>query len=302
MAGVIAVGECMVELSLTGGHGAAIGYAGDTFNTAVYLQRLGRQVSYATALGVGDPFTTGILDLMAHEGMDAGLVTAAPGRLPGLYAIERDAAGERRFFYWRDQAPVRELFQLADVAALRQRALEAELVYLSGITLAVLGEPGRGELIALLAELKAAGVAVGFDPNHRARLWDSPQSARGAIEAVVPLCRYVSVSGPDLEALYDKSVSEVAADWAGLGCEVVARDDDQTVTVLGAGERVVLAPEPPVKALDTTGAGDSFNAGYLAARLEGRDPRAAVMRGRWLARAVVQHMGAIIPKAAMPDG
>lgn len=93
MAGVIALGECMVELSLGGPTAAAVGYAGDTFNTAVYLSRLGLATAYATAVGAGDPFSAGILDLMAAEGISRELVVEAPGRVPGLYAIQRDATG-----------------------------------------------------------------------------------------------------------------------------------------------------------------------------------------------------------------
>ncbi|MDB5450934.1 MAG: kdgK [Phenylobacterium sp.] len=302
MGGVIALGECMVELSLEGGRQAAIGYAGDTFNTAVYLRRLGRPVSYATALGADDPFSAGILALMAQEAIGTELLARVAGRLPGLYAIERDAAGERRFFYWRDQAPVRQFFELADLDALRAALRQAELVYLSGITLAVVGEAGRGALLELLADARAHGAAIAFDPNFRPRLWADPAVARAAIEAVVPLCRYVSVSGPDLETLYAASVEAVAADWAALGPEVVARDEDRTVSVHAAGEIRRFAPDAPVRALDTTGAGDSFNAGYLSARLAGQSPAEAVAAGRRLARVVVQHVGAIIPAAAMPDG
>ncbi|MDB5419025.1 MAG: kdgK, partial [Phenylobacterium sp.] len=105
MARVVAIGECMVELSLAGEGEARVGYGGDTFNAAVYLRRLGVETSYATAIGRGDPFSTGILRRMAQEGLDASLVALAEGRLPGLYAIERDAAGERRFHYWRSEAP-----------------------------------------------------------------------------------------------------------------------------------------------------------------------------------------------------
>lgn len=299
MGGVIALGECMVELSLTGARAAAIGFAGDTFNTAVYLSRLGRPVSYATALGAEDPFSAAILDLMTEEAIARDLVVKAEGRVPGLYAIERDEAGERRFFYWRDQAPVRQFFDLADLGALQAAFRQAELIYLSGITLAVIGEAGRAALMALLADARAHGAAVAFDPNYRPRLW-GPDAARAAIEAIAPICRFLSVSGPDLETLYAEPVHEIAARWAAQGPEVVARDEDQTVHLLGAGEPARLAPEPSVKAVDTTGAGDSFNAGYLAARLDGRPAVDAVAQGRRLARVVVQHMGAIIPKAAMP--
>jgi 2-dehydro-3-deoxygluconokinase len=300
MSGVIALGECMVELSLKGPGQAVIGFAGDTFNTAVYLSRLGLRVSYATALGADDPFSAGILSLMGEEGLDRSLVAKVEGRVPGLYAIERDAAGERKFYYWRSEAPVRQFFDFTDRAALTAAANSARLIYLSGITVAVLGDAGRSALLDLLTEARSHGASVAFDPNYRARLWASPAAAREATEALVPICRFVSASAPDLQTLYPEPVDQIAARWAMAGPEVVARAEDQTVWVHGAGEPLTLPPESSVRAVDTTGAGDSFNAGYLAARLGGETPEAAVAAGRKLARAVVQRMGAIIPKAAMP--
>jgi 2-dehydro-3-deoxygluconokinase len=299
MAGVVALGECMVELSLATGSAARVGYAGDTFNTAVYLRRLGRAVSYATAVGADDPFSRGMLDLMAAERVDVSLVARAPDRVPGLYAIERDPNGERRFFYWRDHSPVRDFFTLTDLPALRQACRAAEMIYLSGITLAVVGEAGRSAIAGLLAD--AAGVPVAFDPNCRVQLWPSMEVARAAIEAIVPRCRWISTSEPDLETLYRDPVEVTAARWAALGAEVVVRHEDRRATVLGAGAPIALDAPPSVQAVDTTGAGDSFNAGYLAARLAGSDPAAAVEAGRRLAAIVVQHLGAIIPARAMPD-
>jgi 2-dehydro-3-deoxygluconokinase len=299
MAGVVALGECMVELSLGAGSAARVGYAGDTFNTAVYLRRLGRAVSYATVVGADDPFSRGMLDLMAAERVDASLVVRAPDRVPGLYAIERDPNGERRFFYWRDRSPVRDFFALADLPALRQACRAAEVIYLSGITLAVVGEAGRAAIAELLAD--AAGVPVAFDPNCRPQLWPSVEVERAAIDAIVPRCRWISTSEPDLETLYHDPVEVTAARWAALGAEVVVRHEDRRATVLGAGAPIALEAPPSVQAVDTTGAGDSFNAGYLAARLAGSDPATAVEAGRRLAAIVVQHLGAIIPARAMPD-
>ena len=100
MGGVIALGECMVELSLQGPAatpvGAGVSYAGDTYNTAVYLRRLGLDVAYGTAVGKGDPFSAGILATLADEGIGRGLMVEAQGRLyagtdgHGLYRLSED--------------------------------------------------------------------------------------------------------------------------------------------------------------------------------------------------------------------
>jgi 2-dehydro-3-deoxygluconokinase len=300
MGGVVALGECMVELSLAGADKAAIGYAGDVFNTCVYLRRLGQPVSFATALGAGDPFSAAILDRMKAERIDDGLVTRVEGRVPGLYAIARDADGERRFFYWRDQAPVRQFFQIANLDGFIAAVRAADLFYVSGITLAVIGEAGRAALLEILADLARHDVPIAFDPNYRAGLWPSREVAQAATEAVIPHCRIVSASGPDVEDLCQAPLDDTARRWAQQGALVLARAENRTVDVHGARAILTLPAPPAVKAVDTTGAGDSFNAGFLAGWLKGAEPQDAVEAGRTLASHVVQHIGAIIPADAMP--
>ncbi|MFC3069110.1 sugar kinase [Phenylobacterium soli] len=290
MARVVVFGECMVELSLGQGASAAIGYAGDTFNTAVYLARAGLEVAYATALGSGDRFSQGVIALMRQEGIDAGLVTGVEGRLPGLYAIERDAAGERSFHYWRGEAPVRDFFRLADLDAFAAALSAADLVYLSGISLAVIGPEGRSRLTTMLA---ASGTPLAFDPNYRPRLWSGPAEARAAVEGILPLCRYLSFSADDAEALCGRPLPP---EWTVGGAEVIQRDADRRVGVLSGGEIADFPPGPAGSVVDTTGAGDSFNAAYLAARLQGRSIVDAVDEARALAAKVVAAPGAILPR------
>jgi 2-dehydro-3-deoxygluconokinase len=204
VAEVVAFGECMVEVGLLGAGRAATSFGGDSFNAAVYIRRLGPTVAYGTAVGGEDPFSEGILALMAAEGVDAGLVRRVRGRLPGLYAIDRDAADVRRFFYWRADAPARDFFALADREALRRCVAEARLVYLSGVSLAIIGDAGRSLLYDLLGEARSAGAEIGFDPNFRPQVWDNIEQARDAMEAVAPLCRYISAGEADLAALYGR--------------------------------------------------------------------------------------------------
>lgn len=296
MARAVVFGECMVELSLTGADSARVGYAGDTFNTAVYLRRLGRPAAYATALGRGDRFSLGVLGLMRTEGIDTDLVTEVEGRLPGLYAIERDAAGERSFFYWRGEAPIRDYARLADLGRLRSAFLAADLIYLSGISLAVVGEDGRRVLTQMISEAAAAGVAVAFDPNHRPRLWRSREAARAAMEAIVPACRFLSFGDEEVESLFGRPGEALAVEWARSGLEVVRRDAGRSAHV-HRGDRVdSIAPMPAPKVVDTTGAGDAFNAAYLASRMGGEEPAHAVRAAQALAARVVAWPGAILPR------
>jgi 2-dehydro-3-deoxygluconokinase len=296
------IGECMIELSPRDGGLYALGFGGDTLNTAVYMARLGMAVDYLTAMG-DDPYSDRMIAAWAAEGVGVERVRRVEARLPGLHLIETDAKGERRFFYWRDRAPARELFRLPDTSALLDDIAGYGLVYLSGISLSLYGDDGRAVLMGALDELRRRGGKVAFDSNYRPRNWPDPGAARAAMAELMKRADIALLSFDDERALWDdKSPEHTAKRAAELGpAEVVVKDAGAATIVAANGERTLsISPEKQEHPRDTTAAGDSFNAAYLAARRAGASPAEAARAGHRLAAAVIRHPGAIIPRHAMP--
>lgn len=294
---VVAIGECMVELSPRASGLYGLGFGGDTLNTAVYLARLGVAVDYLTALG-DDPFSDDMLAAWASEGVGTAAVRRQAGRLPGLYLIQTDSRGERRFHYWREQAPARELFAGPDVPDLSGY----RWIYLSGISLSLYGPEGRERLHAAVDGARAAGARVAFDLNYRPRGWPSAQAAAAAMDALLRRCDLALPSLDDARALYgDDTAGDLLRRFRALGpSEVVLKQGAGPALLLWDAETAEIPATPVAATVDTTAAGDSFNAGYLAARLAGRAPADAATAGHRLAAAVIGHPGAVIPRAAMP--
>lgn len=283
----------MIEMAPAGEHGLyRRGVAGDTFNTAVYLARLGCAVSYLTRLG-DDPCSRDILARLGSEAIDDRLVRQVDGRQPGLYLIDNDTAGERRFTYWRDHSPARDTFDTVPEIG------GVNAFYFSGITLAVC-RSGLDNLVALLEKLRGDGCHIAFDPNYRPALWNDPEEAHDYYRAVLPLCDTVLPTLEDETRLWGIGlVADCAVFYRELGArEVVIKAPDLQVHGF-CDDRAVVVAAQPVAAVDTTGAGDAFNAGFLAARLQGSGLQEAITAGQSLAGRVVRYRGAIIDREHM---
>ncbi|WP_128290535.1 sugar kinase [Afifella aestuarii] len=296
---VLSIGECMIELFKTSLGSYAIQYGGDTFNTAVYLAREGVKTGYATALGGDDPFSGAIVSLAQVEGLSTDAVLRVPERLPGLYAIETDSAGERRFFYWRQNAPARQLFELEESSRIEAAMEAAEWIYFSGITLGIYSDAGLERFEAALKRARQAGTKIAFDSNYRPALWAGDiERARSVFRRFLPLATLLLPSCDDERLLWELDTDDdVMAALQDFGAEeIVLKRGDAGVLVRHDGGEVEVPIGDKVVPVDTTAAGDSFNAAYLAARLQGTEPEVAVARGQALARRVIMVRGALIPR------
>ena len=297
---LLAIGEVMAEIRPGAEGGFVLGFAGDTYNTAVYAAREMRHpgnVGYVTRIG-REPLSTALLEQAAAEGLDVGHIAVDDDRNIGIYAVATDAHGERSFSYWRSQSAARRLFAVEETALFMP---PAEIIYLSGITLAILTPAARSRLFDRLAELRETnGTKVAFDSNFRPALWEDPAIARASMDrmwdltdiALPSMDDEMAISGVDAEsAVIDRFTGRT---WDGVAIKRGVRGPVSPF----------IAPAdmpdfPPAEAVvDTTAAGDSFNAGYLAAFLNGAGEIDRMRAGHRLAARVVGSPGAIMPRDA----
>jgi 2-dehydro-3-deoxygluconokinase len=292
----------MVEMSNRDGDGFHLAFGGDTFNTAVYLSRCGVAASYATALG-DDIYSAMIAGLARKEGIATDLIEFRKGRVPGLYLIEIDQRGERSFSYWRDSSPARDIFNtLPEKIAGAMKA--SRLVYLSGITLWLFRAEGRVNLFRAVDEARLAGARIAFDSNFRPRLWqDDVDGAQSAFRAMIERTDIALPTFDDEHLLWgDAHPAATLERLSGWGVpEIVMKLGSEGAVVRSADETRDVPVPAKVSPVDTTAAGDSFNAGYLAGRLFGMAPADAAQAGHKLASAVITHPGAIVPERATKD-
>lgn len=296
---VICVGEVLIELARGHDGRFALGCGGDTFTTAIYLARSGTRTAFATALG-DDPYSDGMVALAAAEGIGSNLMLRVAGRLPALTLIDTGAVGERRHHAWHAGAPAREMFELPQWSQVAEAMLSARLIYFSGITLSLYSNLAIGRFFATLELARQKGVKVAFDGNFRPRGWrgDVARTRTVFIEAL----KRVDIALPaydDEAALWGDASPEATVErLRAFGISEIVVKNGPNSALVATTEALEHVPVPElVVPVDTTAAGDGFNAGYLAARLNGGTAAAAAAAAHRLAGQVIRHPGALMPRS-----
>ncbi|MDG1115938.1 MAG: sugar kinase [Flavimaricola sp.] len=295
----LCIGECMVEMApdATGGR-FDLGFAGDTFNTAWYLKALAPKagVQYLTRVGQDD-ISDRFVDFARTAGIGTELIGRDEDRTLGLYLISLQD-GERSFAYWRGQSAARRLADDPDTLAAALAG--AKVVYFSGITLGILTPEGRDTLFKAVATARAGGAIIAFDPNLRPRLWDSPTTMCDAIMQAAATSD-IALPSFDDEAQYFGDANPLATlaryQGAGVGTAIV-KNGAQQIVYSQNGTTGTIHIAPATKVVDSTAAGDSFNAGVLAALWAGQPIDQSIVQGSQVARRVIGGRGALVPLTA----
>jgi 2-dehydro-3-deoxygluconokinase len=290
----VSIGECMIEMSGGAERQYRMGFAGDTLNTSWYARALlpdDWSVEYVTALG-DDIYSKEMRAFFEAAGIGTGHIQEIKGRRPGLYMIHQ-AGGDRQFTYWRGQSAAKLLAD--DEDALGAALDGADIVYFSGITLAILAPRARGRLMKAIVNARNGGARVLFDPNLRPALWTSPDIMASTLTAAATISDMVLPTHSDEAPLFgDMSPEATAQRYLDIGVEEVAVKNGAEPAVIATRSAMDTVPAPKAKVVDATGAGDSFNGAYLAARVRGEQPTAAAAAAHRVASIVIGQAGALV--------
>ncbi|MBN8446028.1 MAG: sugar kinase [Gammaproteobacteria bacterium] len=300
---IVLLGECMVEFFQLVENVYHQNFAGDVYNTAVYLKRAAPNldVQFFSAVGT-DLVSDQLVAAVDAEKIGTSLLLRNKTARPGLYMINTDCFGERSFVYWRDSSAAKQVMQLFAAQQKQAELLTSQWFYFSGISLAILSAADREQLFVLLAKLKAAGIKLIFDPNYRPALWqNNGNDIAQCREAFIKAYQLADIALPGLDdhkVLFEANHAEdVLAQLKALGVpEILVKNGKEGVLLYADGQSQAISAVQVKKVVDTTAAGDSFNGGYLAARLQGANAVKSAEYAAALAGFVVQHTGAIVSR------
>lgn len=297
------LGECMVELRAGNESSMYQSFAGDVYNSAVYLKRVFPSVETSIVTAVGqDNLSDKMVDVFKGESIDTQYVFRHGSKVPGLYLVETDDTGERSFTYWRSDAAARKVVDFLNDDVISQLAT-GDMFFFSGISLAVIEEEARELFWEKLELLKNAGIKLVFDPNYRARLWRNEAQAKEQFERALHISDIAMPGVEDLTELYSVDSAQGVIDFCrpfGLQ-ELVIKNGPGSVITYEADTLLTHSITPVTHVVDTTSAGDAFNGVYLGARLTGKEISESVQLAAKAAGIVIQHPGAICPVVAFDE-
>lgn len=297
------LGECMVELRAKDENTMHQSFAGDVYNSAVYLKRCFGDVSTAIITAVGqDGLSDKMVNRFKSENIEPQFVFKHPSKAPGIYLIETDEKGERSFTYWRSDSAARKVVEFIDDKTLEQLS-KADMFFFSGISLAVIEDVAREKFWQVLEKLKLAGVRVVFDPNYRARLWNSASEAKEQFDKAFSMANIALPGVEDFKELYGINSAQGVVEFCQPFQleELIVKNGPESVVSYSQGALLSHDIVPVTNVVDTTSAGDAFNGVYLGSRLIGQPISESIQLAATAAGTVIQHPGAIAPKQAFID-
>jgi len=277
-------------------------FGGAPMNTLVGVARLGSSSGAVTAVGE-DPFGEFLIQELKKNEVDTSHVKVERGRRTTIaFVANKPATGERSFVFYRrpwvagtaDSALTIENADLDYIS-------KASILHVSGFSLSQ--NPSRRAVLSAVEHARRVGVKVSFDPTLRVDVWNSERTVRRLYNQMLRLSDIATFSQEEAAFIFGTDSPDKAAETAlkyGVGAVGMKLGADGALVETREGRKVHV-PAFDVRVVDTTGAGDGWNAGLLVGLLKGWDLKTCVIVANAVGALVVTRHGAIAALPYMTD-
>lgn len=232
---------------------------GAELNVLIGSARLGLKTGWISRLGK-DEFGRHIVNTVRGEGIDVEEVILEEGYPTSLNFKEVQESGAGKTFYYRHKSPTETITpDLLPISYIKN----AKILHVTGVYPAI-NQNNREVILKAIQVAKENGVKVSFDPNIRLRLW-TEEEARETILSYLPYVDYLLAGKDELELIFQTTQMETIVQKL---CQytfekIVMKDGENGASVLLNGKWLHMKAPKVVKVVDTVGAGDGFDAGFL---------------------------------------
>ena len=291
---VCSIGEAMIEISNIKNSLYNQSFAGDTLNFCNYLDKKKLNAFFLSAIGKSE-INQSLLDFVKSKKISTKYIKKINQFEVGLYLIKNKDNGEKQFFYWRDESAAKHYFNNIDFLNLYKELKNFDYIYFSGITLSIIHISKLNNFIKLLNLLKSKKIKIVFDFNIRPSRWNK-KNLNIFLDSVLKFVDICFLSGEDMNYWKNKnnikSYEQIVRKYK-LKHSIFRKNAKFTYVFLNK-TRYVFKNKLLKTVVDTSGAGDGFNAAYLSNFIVNNDPVLALKAGSSLGSKIVMKKGAIV--------
>ena len=291
---ICAIGECMMELSNAKHALYSQSIAGDTLNFSSYLDKNIFDISYFTAVGISE-ISKRVISFLQKQKIKTNLVSQISSHEVGLYLIENSKIGEKIFYYWRDNSAAKFFFNNQNIKKCQNQLKKFQYVYFSGITLSLFDDNNFHKFLILIEFLKKKQIKIMFDFNIRIKKW-SKKKLFSYFSKTLPFVDILFSSGEDLNFLkgnaslrtFKNLIQKYNIEHA------IYRNNARLNYSFYKDESYFIKNKIKNKVVDTSGAGDGYNATYISKFIKFNDPQKALHAASEIGAKIVMKKGAIV--------
>ena len=290
---ICSIGECMIEITNLDKSLYNFSIAGDTLNFSTYLNSSFFKVFYLTAIGTSD-INKIVIEFLKNKKINIDLIEKFSTKEIGLYLIKNTKKGEKQFYYWRDNSAAKFFFNNR-ISNFFKKNQNFDYIYLTGITLSLFEVKNIDKLIELIRYVKKNNSKIIFDFNIRIKRW-SKQNLISYLNKILPYIDILFASGEDLKYWKNKSnLKNFVSILKKFDIQhAIYRKNAQFNYSFYDNKKYTIKNKLIKKVVDTSGAGDGYNAAYLSNFLVYHDPLKALKIASKIGEKIVMKKGAIV--------